>query len=210
MTVNLGQLDPSIIQYCIDDVDNCLFSYPAGYAGDFSYYTAEAAVIIAQRRFESGDQSLRLLKVSATPQNKLCEIARQSYADHGLTTEEFALRFGLSRRELYIAHHYLIVKERVQTEFPLMFKPRLQHGLELLRAAEVHCNTFTNGTQFYAEEVTRALRLKHLYNAHSGADSENDGLITLKGQRKAWIDMLTRTGIPAKTGYIYHPAGKMR
>jgi len=203
MTVDFGKLDLEKIDIVIDDLDNCLFPYPKNYAERFSMETARAAKLMAKCQIHKGSEDERLVALLCANEDDLIEDAKQSYADHGFTTRVFANEYGLNEVELYQGHHYLICRDVVKPTFNRFAKPRLQQGVQLLFDAGLRQFVFTNGTQFYAEDVTQQLGLKNYYNMHFGIDSYNDydaprsGKIILlpKHVRQAWQDFIQHANI---------------
>lgn len=201
--VDFGRLNLNKISIIIDDLDNCLFSYPEGYAERFSIETARASRIIAENLIRGGREDERLINLLFTDEDVLIEKAMKSYEDHGFTTRVFLLEYGLNEVDLYKAHHYLISRDVVSATFNRLSNQRLNQGIQLLRDAGLRQFVFTNGTEDYAREVTGQLGIAHLYNRHVGIDSVNDldppkkgkMLLLPKHVRQAWYDFIQHANI---------------
>jgi len=199
MDLDLGSLEPKIIEYAGYDIDKTLWDADDEYPSKFSRYTAICAQKISQ---EAKDRDLK----------DLTNLAKNSYENHGDTTVTFQRAFGLNARKLYIDHHDCINDELLPQFHDSYLRPDATLGLSInaLRKQNIVTHAFTNGTENYGKYIAYHRGLAGCFSSVSGVDSFNNSHLTFKNSRKTVVDWVTHAGIVSRNGYLYTPNSGMR
>lgn len=161
-------LDTKKIDTIIWDLDQTLYPYWGEVATSFAFYTATSA--------------MSKIKTNIKPSmDELTDMAQQSYDDHGITTRVFHEKYNIDELSLYQDHHKRMFRDLLKPQWAdnVPHDDHLIGVFNKLQSREKSSYILTNGTNEWADEITKLIGIRDTFEAVRGAD---DYGLNLKGQ----------------------------